>query len=140
MNCEKCAEQRDYGMNPYVVNVEQCTIQNRNYRRAVWTGCYLQMTVMSISACEETGPEFHKDMDQYIRVVQGNAIVKVGRCRKCMDLQESMCRGDAVFVPSGNWHNIINIGKMPLKLSVIYAPPHYRKGTVNQTKADDLHR
>ena len=114
MNCEKCAEQRDYGMNPYVVNVEQCTIQNRNYRRAVWTGCYLQMTVMSISACEETGPEFHKE--------------------------ESMCRGDAVFVPSGNWHNIINIGKMPLKLSVIYAPPHYRKGTVNQTKADDLHR
>lgn len=62
MNCEKCAEQRDYGMNPYVVNVEQCTIQNRNYRRAVWTGCYLQMTVMSISACEETGAEFHKDM------------------------------------------------------------------------------
>ena len=108
MNCEKCAEQRDYGMNPYVVNVEQCTIQNRNYRRAVWTGCYLQMTVMSISACEETGPELHKDMDQYIRVEQGNAIVKVG--------------------------------KMPLKLSVIYAPPHYRKGTVNQTKADDLHR
>lgn len=74
MNCEKCAEQRDYGMNPYVVNAEQCTIQNRNYRRAVWTGCYLQMTVMSISACEETGPEFHKDMDQYIRVEQGNAI------------------------------------------------------------------
>ena len=77
MNCEKCAEQRDYGMNPYVVNVEQCTIQNRNYRRAVWTGCYLQMTVMSISACEETGPEFHKDMDQYIRVEQGNAIVRL---------------------------------------------------------------
>lgn len=136
MNSDRCSKPEDYGMNPYVVNVEQCAIQNRDYRRAVWTGCYLQMTVMSIPACEETGSELHKDMDQYIRVEQGNAIVKVGRCRRCLDLQESMCRGDAVFVPSGNWCNIINIGKMPLKMSVIYAPPHYRRGTVHSTKAD----
>lgn len=136
MSREKCGEQSDYGMNPYVTNIEQRTIQNRNFRMAVWTGCYLQMTVMSIPVCDETGTEIHRDMDQYIRVEQGNAVVKVGRCRKCLDLQESMCRGDAVFVPSGNWHNIINIGKIPLKISVIYAPPHYRRGTTDREKAD----
>ena len=48
--------------------------------------------------------------------------------------------GSQLININSTFDNIINIGKIPLKLSVIYAPPHYRKGTVNQTKADDLHR
>lgn len=40
---------------------------------------------------------------------------------------------DAIFVPSGYWHNIHNIGDEPLKLYSIYAPPHHPVGTVHET-------
>ena len=44
--------------------------------------------------------------------------------------------GDTIFVPAGIWHNVINIGRTPLKLSAIYAPPHHPAGTVHCTKED----
>jgi mannose-6-phosphate isomerase-like protein (cupin superfamily) len=31
---------------------------------------------------------------------------------------------------------VINIGRKPLKLYSIYAPPHHPKGTVHKTKAE----
>ena len=52
------------------------------------------MTVMSISACDETGPEFHKDMDQYIRVEQGNAIVKVGGAAESVWICRRACAAE----------------------------------------------
>ena len=42
----------------------------------------------------------------------------------------------AVLVPAGTWHNIINIGKTPLKLYSIYAPPQHPFGTVHKTKKE----
>lgn len=55
-----------------------------------------------------------------------------------MDFQQRVSMGDAIFVPAGTWHNIINVGNSPLKLSSIYAPPHHPKGTIHRTKSDDL--
>lgn len=128
--------QTDYGQKPYVVNVEQMSLQNRYFRSTVWTGRQLQMTVMCIPPCGEIGLEIHEETDQFIRVEQGCAVVKMGECKRQLDFQQNMCRGDAVFVPAGTWHNVVNTGRIPLKVSVIYAPPNHPQGTIHISKAD----
>lgn len=126
----------DQGTHPYVANIEQLSLQNCTFRTAIWTGCHLQMTVMCIPLCGEIGLEVHEHLDQFIRVEQGNAIVHMGDCAQYLDFQQNMCKGDAVFIPAGTWHNILNSGKCPLKLSVIYSPPNHPFGTVNRTKEE----
>lgn len=136
MNCDYYTWQTDYGLEPYVANVEQKALRNRNFRTAIWTGCHLQMTLMSIPPCGQIGLEIHEDTDQFIRVEQGMALVKMGRYENQLNFQENICKGDTVFVPAGTWHNIINVGERPLKLSSIYAPPNHPRGTVHRTKED----
>lgn len=129
MNC-------DHGPCPYVANIEQITAENTNFRTAVWTGCNLQMTRMCIPPCGEIGLEIHEDTDQFIQVVRGRAVVKMGNCKNQLDFRKIMCRGDGVFIPAGTWHNIINTGSGPLKIFSIYAPPRHPRGTVQKTKMD----
>lgn len=80
--------------------------------------------------------EIHEDIDQLIRVEQGMGLVKMGDCKDRLGFQKEVCIGDTIFVPAGTWHNAINIGRMPLKVSVIYAPPHHPLGMVHRTKEE----
>lgn len=121
---------------PYVADIPEITAENTNFRMAVWTGCHLQMTVMSILPCEAIGWEIHHDTDQFIRVEQGIAVVKMGENKERPDICRKMCKGDGVFVPAGTGHNVINAGDNRLKLSSIYAPPNHPKGTIHHTRAD----
>lgn len=136
MDCRHCPRRTDHGPDPYIINIEQAAVKNRNFRTTVWTGCHLQMTLMCIPPCGEIGLEIHPDTDQYIRIECGRAAVKMGGCRERLDLRCKMCRGDVVFIPAGTWHNVINTGRVPLKVSVVYAPPHHPAGTVHRTRED----
>ncbi len=131
-----CVKQTDNGPDCYIANIERMAIQNQNFRTAIWTGCYLQMTLMCIPPCEDVGLEIHSELDQFIRVEQGKAMVKMGTCKNELNFQRILCKGDGVFIPAGTWHNVINIERNPLKVSVIYAPPNHPKGTIHVTKAD----
>ena len=131
-----CEKNVDYGGRSYVTNVEQVSVKNTNFRTTVWTGSHLQMTVMCIPPCGEIGLEIHPETDQFIRVEQGKALAQIGECKCCLDFEQTMCQGDAVFIPAGMWHNVINLEKTPLKVSVIYAPPNHPKGTVHRTKEE----
>ncbi|MDD7220709.1 MAG: cupin domain-containing protein [Clostridia bacterium] len=130
------SERNDFGPDPFTLNVERAAMQNQNFRTAVWTGCNLQMTLMSIPPCGEIGCEIHPDTDQFIRIEQGYALVKMGECKCDLNFRQNLCGGDVVFVPAGTWHNIINIGQRCLKVSSVYAPPNHPWGTVHHTKAD----
>ena len=136
MNSDPYGKQTDGMPKQYIVDVSQKAMKNRNFRTTLWTGSYAQMTLMCIPVCSDVGMEVHISTDQIIRIEQGNAIVKMGDCKNHLDFQEKVCVGDTIFVPAGIWHNVINIGRTPLKLSAIYAPPHHPAGTVHCTKED----
>ncbi|MDA3949147.1 MAG: cupin domain-containing protein [Spirochaeta sp.] len=118
---------------PYVVDIEKLTTDNTNFRTAEWTGGFLQMTTMSIAVGGEVGFEIHKDTDQFLRIEAGNARVVMGKDKNNLDFEQEAKADDAIFVPSGYWHNIHNIGDEPLKLYSIYAPPHHAPGTIHET-------
>ena len=44
--------------------------------------------------------------------------------------------GDAILVPAGAHHNVINSGDKPSKLYTLYGPPNHKDGVVRTTKAD----
>jgi len=127
---------KDYGPKPYVVNIEEATLQNNNFRLALWTGCHLQLTLMSINVGEDVGLERHDNLDQFLRIEQGEGLVLMGDSECHLDFRRHVSDDYAIFVPAGKWHNLINIGNKPLKLYSIYAPPEHPHGTVHRTKAD----
>lgn len=127
---------KDYGPQPYVVNIEEATKQNNTFRTALWTGENLQLTLMSINVGEDIGLEIHPDHDQFIRIEEGQGIIKMGDRKDQLDFQAKVYEDYAIFLPAGKWHNLINTGSKPLKLYSIYAPPQHTHGTVHETKAD----
>lgn len=126
----------DTGPEPYVFNIEKATLQNDNYRTTVWTGDYLQVTLMSIPVGGEIGLEVHPDTDQFLRLESGFGQAMMGDAPDNLTYVEDVRDGYAVLVPAGTYHNVVNTGNRPLKLYSIYAPPHHPHGTVHKTKAD----
>lgn len=127
---------KDFGPQPLVVNIDGLAKSNSNFRTVIWTGEYLQVTLMSIPVGGEIGLEIHNDLDQFIRIEDGNALVKMGKCEDNLDCQQKINSNFAILIPTGTWHNIVNIGRTPLKLYSIYAPPKHPFGTIHKTKQD----
>jgi mannose-6-phosphate isomerase-like protein (cupin superfamily) len=132
---EAAIKLKDYGPKPFVVNIEEATKQNNNFRTALWTGDHLQLTLMSIAVGGEIGLEMHPDLDQFIRIEEGQGLVKMGDRKDRLDFQEKVYDDFAFIIPAGKWHNLINQGNKPIKLYSIYAPPQHPFGTVHETKA-----
>lgn len=131
-------ELRDYGSNPFVVNIEEATKQNDTYRTALWTGKHLQVTVMSIDVGDDIGLEVHPTTDQFIRIEQGQGLVQMGDRKDKLDFTAEAYEDFAIMVPAGKWHNVINTGNKPLKVYVIYAPPEHPFGTIHETKKEAM--
>lgn len=136
--CDMCDRkcENEHGGEVYSLNVENVASKNQNFRESIWTGHYLQMTVMCIPHSKNIGIELHDDTDQYIRVEHGYALVLTGNDPKCLYNKKKLCRGDAIFIPAGVWHDVVNVGRGPLKLSSVYAPPHHPKCTVEKHRMD----
>lgn len=126
----------DYGSKPLIVNIDRTTKLNENFRTALWTGEHLQVTLMSIPVGGEIGLEIHQNLDQFLRIESGNALVMMGRNKNTLNYRKRVNGDYAVIVPSGTWHNIVNIGNHPLKIYSVYSPPQHPFGTVHRTKAD----
>lgn len=117
-------------MKGFVADIEDLTETNTDFRRVLYTGKNLQLVVMSIEPGGEIGEEVHNDRDQFFRVEKG-------RGEAIIDGHQSKIKSDnAIIVPAGARHNLINTGDKPLRLYTLYAPPEHRDGTVRATKAD----
>ena len=123
----------DSGPSPLIVNIENSSTENTNYRTTLWTGKNLQITLMAINPGEDIGLEVHPDHDQFLRIEQGQAIVQMGPDKN--QLQDRHAGpDDAVVVPAGTWHNLKCESGDALKLYSIYAPVQHPHGTVHITK------
>lgn len=117
-------------MNGFVDNIEDLTLGNKDFRRVVYTGKHAQLVLMSLRKGEEIGEEVHEDRDQFFRVEKGKGEVVIDGERF------KIRRDDAIVVPAGARHNVINTGPKSLKLYTLYGPPEHKDGTVHHTKAD----
>ncbi|MCX6786488.1 MAG: cupin domain-containing protein [Candidatus Kaiserbacteria bacterium] len=115
----------------YVTHIEEETKNNTDYRRVVYTGAHSQLVLMSIAVGGEIGMEVHQNVDQFFRfeVGQGKVIID--------GVEHEIKDGDAVIVPAGAQHNVVNVGSGPLKLYTLYSPPNHKDGTIQATKADE---
>lgn len=117
-------------MKGFVADIEDLTEKNSDFRRVLYTGKNLQLVLMAIQPGEEIGEEVHDDRDQFFRVEKGKGEVRIDGNRT------SVASDDAIIVPAGARHNIVNTGDEPLRLYTIYGPPEHRDGTVRATRAD----
>ncbi|KKK36717.1 hypothetical protein WQ57_17810 [Mesobacillus campisalis] len=131
-------QRTDFGPDPFVVNIEEATTRNNSFRRALWTGRHFQITLMSIGPGEDIGLEIHPHLDQFLRIEQGQGIVRMGKQRNQLNFQRRVADNFAIVIPAGTWHNLINTGREALKLYSIYAPPQHPFGTIHRTKADAM--
>ena len=117
-------------MKGYCDNIEKRTVENRDFRRVLYTGHNLQLVLMTLPAGCDIGEEVHPDRDQFFRFEEGNGVVRI-------DGVDNHVEEDfAVIVPAGARHNVINTGDAPLRLDTIYGPPEHKDSVVQATKEE----
>lgn len=117
-------------MKGFVADIEALTEENTDFRRVLYTGHYLQLVLMTLSPGTDIGTEVHNDRDQFFRIEKGTGEVFI-------DGKRSQVKADdAIIVPAGAEHNVVNTGKEPLHFYTLYGPPEHIDKTVHKTKAD----
>ncbi len=117
----------------YNENIEKLTLENKNFRKVLYTAKNLQLVLMNLKPGENIGVETHPDNDQFFRFEAGEGRVFVdGTSYEVGD-------GDVVIVPAGSEHNVLNMSnKKDLQFYTIYATPHHKDGIVRETKEDAM--
>ena len=116
-------------MKGFVQDIEGLAVKNNDFRKVLYTAKHCQLVLMSLKTEEEIGAEVHK-LDQFFRVEEGTGEAVLDGVRTAIRA------GYAVVVPAGTNHNIINTGRVPLKLYTLYAPPNHRDGVVHRTRKE----
>ena len=117
-------------MKGFVDDIDRLTVDNKDFRRVLYTGKHLQLVLMALRPGEEIGEEVHDDHDQFFRIEKGEGEVWI-------DGQRTKIKADdAIIVPAGARHNVVNSGDKKLKLYTVYGPPDHKDGIVRATKAE----
>ena len=115
----------------YKDNIEKLTLENSAFRHVLYTAKNCQLVLMSLKPKEEIGMEVHEGNDQFFRFEKGTGKVIID------GNEYEVSDGDAVIVPQGSQHNVINTSETePLKLYTLYYPPHHKDGIVRATKEE----
>ena len=118
-------------MKGFKTNIEKETLKNKNFRKVIYTAKNSQLVLMSIKPKGEIGLETHPGNDQFLRFEGGRARVEIDGNKYVVK------DGDAVVIPAGAKHNVINTSTTnDLKIYTIYSPPHHKDGTIHKTKAE----
>jgi len=117
----------------YKDNIEKITVENSNFRKVLYTGEQMQLVLMSLKPGEDIGAEIHPENDQFFRFDAGAGKVIIN------ETEYDVSDGDAVIVPKGADHNVINNSETEdLKFYTIYSPSHHKDGIVRATKEEAM--
>jgi mannose-6-phosphate isomerase-like protein (cupin superfamily) len=118
-------------MKGFKTNIERETVRNRIFRKVLFTSKHSQLVLMSIKPNQGVGEETHPKNDQFVRFEGGRGRVEIdGNKYTVKD-------GDAVVIPAGAKHNVINTSAIEeLKVYTIYSPPHHKDQIVHKTKEE----
>jgi len=120
-------------MKGYHANIEKLSIENSNFRKVLYTSAHSQLVLMSLGVGEDIGEETHNDNDQFFRFEAGEGKVIIN------DNEYTVSDGDAIVVPAGAKHNVINISDSEeLKLYTIYSPAHHKDQINRATKEEAM--
>lgn len=113
------------------INIEKSTLDNKDYRKVLFTTADNQLVLMSLNPKEEIGMEVHDDTAQFLRFERGEGKCIIG------EKEYNVKDGDSVIIPQGVKHNVINTSEAEkLKLYTLYSPPVHKDGVVFKTKKD----
>ena len=118
-------------MKGYIINIEDATKENENFRKVLYTAKHSQLVLMTLKPDEEIGEETHT-LDQFFRVESGLGKVIID------GVESEIKDGSAIVIPAGAKHNVINGPEGELKLYTIYSPPEHKDGIVHASKDDAL--
>ena len=116
----------------YFGSIEKLMLNNKYFRQVLFTGKHAQLAVMSLKAGEEIGNEVHENVDQFFRIEKGKFKFVLGNGKET----HLAGNGDAVIVPAGTWHNVINMSSVESKLYTVYSPPNHPDRTIHKSKKD----
>ena len=134
-------------MSAQVIKIEKDTLKNTNYRNVVYTSPNeglkprgIQVVLMNLRPKEEIGMEIHNDppVDQFIKVEHGSAEAYIIQDKDEISevtYKYKLEEGDAIVIPSGTWHNIVNTdNRKNLKLYTIYTPAEHPDSLIQKFK------
>jgi mannose-6-phosphate isomerase-like protein (cupin superfamily) len=117
-------------MTAYTTNIEKDTVDNENYRKVLYTG-KMQLVLMSLKPGEDIPSEVHPEIDQFFRIEQGEAYIKIN------DEEFNLKDDDIIIIPAGSQHYVKNSSEdKDLKVYTIYTPAEHPEGTIHKTKAE----
>ena len=120
--------------NIFSGNIEKMTIENKNYRKVLFTSGNQQLVLMSLKPNEYIGMEKHDNTDQFFRIEKGNGIAQIGKNVDELS-QVALEDGSVLVIPAGTWHNIINTSPdEDMKLYTLYSPPQHADKLVQEKK------
>ena len=117
-------------MKGFEGSIEMQTLENEKFRKVLYTGGHLQLVLMSLKPVEEIGEEIHQNNDQFFRFESGTGMCTID------ESNYHVTGGDAIVIPAGARHNVINTGTEACKMYTIYAPPNHQDGITRATKEE----
>jgi len=110
-------ERTNYRSLVFHQKINKTAKKNLRFHRVIYEGKFSDLAVMSLAPGAELGEEAHKNTDEILFVVKGKGEVTLDGRR------EQIRRHDAIFVASGEDHNLKNVGLKDLKLLCVCSPP-----------------
>jgi mannose-6-phosphate isomerase-like protein (cupin superfamily) len=118
-------------MKGFFGHIEELVGNNNDFRQVIYTSKHSQLVLMTLKPKEEIGLETHPENDQFFRFESGEGKVIID------DTEYSVKDGDAIIIPAGSRHNVINTSNTALlKMYTIYSPAHHKDGIIHKTKED----
>jgi len=114
----------------YIDEIANVTRAGEDFRRVLYTGGNLQLTIMALPPGEDIGRETRMGHDLFVRIEAGQGQVSIDG--RVVDVNEN----SGIIIPAGAMYTIVNTGGTPMRLYIIYGSPEFASNSVRATKSE----